>query len=220
MSNINKDYNMKIANSAPPNKYGAYPFSVASIRSLPKIDLFIDNYSNEILNKACIDVLTASMQSTNQYRYGEIGRLVSILDCDEHNNTMQHINEQFIGGYEGVQVDDRYKIIVSSRGIGDLVFIHNHPNNSTFSGADLEHLYTDIYLYGIVAVGNRHNTFIVTKSGSTARMYNYIQNYARAHAKSENEVKKYKDLAALNVLKNPSKFNIEYHKFNRRKVYE
>ena len=35
MNNITKDYSMKIANSAPPNKYGTYPFSLDSIKSLP-----------------------------------------------------------------------------------------------------------------------------------------------------------------------------------------
>ena len=44
---------MRIANSAPPNKYGAYPFSIDSVNSIRDIDIYADNYSNDILTKAC-----------------------------------------------------------------------------------------------------------------------------------------------------------------------
>ena len=210
---------MRIANSAPPNKYGAYPFSIDSVNSIRDIDIYADNYSNDILTKACKDVLLRSMNAHNPYRYGETGRLVSILDEDSHGNKLQHIDEIYNGSYGSVSIDTKYSAIVAKRGTADLVFVHNHPNNSSFSGQDLEHLYKDIFLHGIIAVGNRHNVFIVTKNGSTKNMYKYIQSYAKAHAKSPDEIKKYKDIAAHYILEHPDKFNIEYHKFNQYKIF-
>lgn len=209
---------MRIANSAPPNKYGAYPFSIDSVNSIRDIDIYVDNYSNDILTRACKDVLIHSMNMHNQYRYGEIGKLVSILDEDSNGNKLQHIDEIYNGSYGSVSIDTKYSAIVAKRGTADLVFVHNHPNNSSFSGQDLEHLYKDRFLHGIIAVGNRHNVFIVTKNGSTKNMYKYIQSYAKAHAKSPNEIKKYKDIAAHYILEHPDKFNIEYHKMKRRSL--
>ena len=216
MQSINRNYKMRIANSSPPNKYGAYPFSIDSINSIRDIDIYVDEYSNKVLTKACKDVLLRSMNAHNPYRYGETGRLVSILDEDLYGNKLQHIDEIYDGNYDSVSTDKKYSTIVSNRGIADLVFVHNHPNNASFSGWDLEHLYKDRFLYGIIAVGNRHNVFIVTKNGSTKNLYKYIQDYAKAYAKSPAEMRKYKDIAAHFILEHPDEFNIEYTKMNRR----
>ena len=130
------NYNMRIANSAPMNKNGCYPFSEASINNIPDIDIFVNFGTldiNELIKEGCKEVLRRSMSSKNAYRYGEQGLLISTVDRDAKGNPLPHIHEYFQGEYHEIKTDDRYKKIVATRPIKDLIFIHNHPNNSSFS---------------------------------------------------------------------------------------
>ena len=162
------DYNMRIANRAPKTKNGCYPFSEQSINNIPDIDIFIENEINEKIKLGCQDVLRRSMSSSNKYRYGVMGLLISTLD--------DSIYERFSGEYHRIHTDNtRYHNLIYNRNKSDLIFIHNHPNSGSFSASDLMNLSYYTNLIGVVAVGNRHNVFLVLKDD--AKLASKIRRY-------------------------------------------
>lgn len=214
-------YMMHIANRAKLSKNGTYAFSEYNINNIPYIDIFIEPEINHKLTNGCKNVLSRSLSSRNQYRFGEQGLLISTLD--------NSIFYEMQGTYESVFVDTKYNSYIQNRQTVDLIFIHNHPNNSNFSAADIRHLYTDNSLLGIIAVGNRHSIHIILSNGNCSNIENYISNYKINYAKKNNldlgklskkEIKRIEDSAVPYILNNTNKFNIEYYKYNRRKSDE
>lgn len=211
--------NMRIANRAPKTKNGVYPFSEQNINNIPYLDIFIEDNINELITQGCKDVLYKSMSSKNKYRYGEFGLLVSTIDMDRKHNAIEHIYEFIPGVYNKIYLNNRYRKILLERHrlIDDIVFIHNHPNNSTFSGSDLIQLAKYNALKSIIAVGNRHNIFVATKIGDVSNMKNFIYDFIKNNSSTNNEdeEKFLKDKAASIILKTPDKYNIAYNRFRR-----
>lgn len=209
------NFSMRIANRAPKSKNGCYPFSEESIKNIPDIDIFIEDEINNKIKLACQDVLRRSMHTSNKYRYGEMGILISTLD--------NSIYERFNGEYNTIHTDNtRYNDIVYSRNKSDLIFIHNHPNNSSFSASDLINLSSYTSILGVVAVGNRHNLFLVIKDNeklaSKIGKHIIIEGARLAKQNNFNEsIKYYRDIVAQDILNNRSKqFGIEYIVLRRK----
>ena len=210
-----KSYNMKIANMAPMNKNGCYPFSEMNIGNIPDITIFIEENINKKIKLGCQDVLRRSMNSSNKYRYGEMGLLISTLD----NGVALRLR----GTYHNVSVNNiDYVNIVNKRKTKDLIFIHNHPNNSTFSYNDVVNLTSTETLRAVIAVGNRHNLFIVTKEDEelVENFEIYVKNKANILSKSDNnryEIKYYRDVICKQILETcPEKFGLYYEKLRRK----
>jgi len=136
MQSVYRDYKMRIANRGKLSRNGTCAFSEENINNIPYIDIFIETDINYKLTDGCKNVLRRSLSSKNKYRYGEQGLLISTLD--------NSIFYEMQGTYEEIITDSTYNNIIHSRQSKDLIFIHNHPNNSIFSASDMRHLYTDI----------------------------------------------------------------------------
>lgn len=209
-------YKMRIANRCKLSKNGTYAFSEDNINNIPYIDIFIESDINNKLTDSCKNVLRRSLSSKNKYRYGEQGLLISTLD--------NSIFYEMAGTYEQVLTDSIYNNIIQSRQTKDLIFIHNHPNNSIFSASDIRHLYNDVSLIGIIAVGNRHNVHVILNNGDCSHIEKCFLKCKIRYTKKNNtqlsklsgrEIKRIEDDAVPYILSNPSIFNIEYIKYNR-----
>lgn len=212
------EYKLRIANKAPKNKHNCYPFSNDSIINIPKIDLFLEDRINEKIRLGCQDVLKRSMSYSNNYRYGEMGLLISILD--------NSIYERFSGTYECVPINGTsYKEIVTNRNSSDLVFIHNHPNDSILSYADLYNLIHDKSMYGVIAIVNRHNIHIVFKENESLalRLDRYVaieSNKLLNMDPDKKIIKYYNDIVCANILKtSPEVFGLEYIHIRRKQIW-
>lgn len=219
------NYDMRVGeriDKKPMDKNGCYPFTQKSIDNIPNINIFTDtNINNEII-KGCKEVLHRSMDKRNPYRYGEQGLLISIMDMDCNGNRLPHIHEVFNGEYHKIRTDERYRNIVTNRPIKDLIFIHNHPNNSSFSAEDLKSLTSRKSMLAVVAIGNRHNIFVVINYSQRFMVNNFIMNYMREYQKKNGIVinkvrrKNIEDEAARQILNSYDKFQLDYYKFRRK----
>lgn len=213
-------FNMKIANNAPKTKNGVYPFSEKSINNIPYLPIFIEEEANKIITEACKYVLKTSMSSKNPYRYGEVGLLVSVINKDRKGNQIEKIRKPFAGSYHTISLNEGYSNIIKSRHelVDDLVFVHNHPNNSSLSGGDLIRLSEDKSLISVIAVGNKHNIFVVNKNSSTLKISEFINKYINDNIQNynnEDEKRILRNKAGNIILSNPEHFNIDYYRFER-----
>lgn len=211
------EFNMRIANRAPKTSNNCYPFSIDCINNIPDIDIFTEEHINEKIKLGCQDVLRRSMHSSNAYRYGEMGLLISTLD--------DTIYERFVGKYESVPVKGTsYGSIVTNRQTKDLFFIHNHPNNSLLSFSDVSNLINAKSIYGVIAVGNRHNLHIVTKEDDSLALtfgrYVAVESTKLCNADTNKKpMKFYEDTVCANVLSNnPGAFGLSYMNLRRKQI--
>lgn len=218
-------YNMRISrqiDKKPANDNKCYPFSEASINNVPDIDIFIEPEINKAITDGCKEVLRRSMDRNNTFRYGEQGLLISTLDADSRGRKLPHIHMNFQGEYHQIVTDSKYSEIVAERPVKDLIFIHNHPNNSSFSAADLKSLARGNSLLAAVAIGNRHNLFIVINTTKKSKVVDYINNYMSEFQKrngvviNKNKRKLIENRAARIILDKPEEFKLDYYKLRRK----
>lgn len=213
-------YNMRIAKRKDKN--GCFTFTQRSIDNIPEIDIFADSRINKIITDGCKEVLRRSMDINNPYRYGEQGLLISTVDVDSKGNKLPHIHECFDGEYHNLIAGSKYGNIVAQRPIKDLIFIHNHPNNSSFSAEDLKSLTNVKSIIAIIAVGNRHNVFILINNTKSSIVPNYIDKHMMEYQKkngiviSRKKRKAIADSAARYILDNYAKFKLDYYKLRRK----
>ena len=213
-------FDMKIANRMSKNENECYPFSEASINNIPNISIFTDETINKKITEGCKAVLRASMSSKNPYRYGEVGLLISILDVDRQGNKLPTIRVGFKGDYKQIRTDNRFKQITNNRKVNDLVFIHNHPNDSKFSVADIKKFASTKTLIALIVVGNRHNIFTLIKADKEKSKYitEYIEEYTKNKCINSNKCdeKQCEKEAISDILMNTEEFGLMYRKFYRK----
>lgn len=157
--------------------------------------------------------------NSKSFPYGEQGLLVSVTDI----KPKVHIN---IGGnYRRVRANLEYKETVYNRQCKDLVFIHNHPNNSNFSYNDLMSFSLAEQLVAIIVIGNTRNVHTLLSTRSKNTIAKFIRSYKHSYKVKHNiklddeSVDHIIEYEAVNyILSNCNKFNIEYRKFNRRSL--
>lgn len=209
---MNNHFNMRIAKRIGDK----YKFGIESIDNVPYIDIFVEPENNKIITDGCKEVLYKSM-TDKTFPYGEQGLLVSTIE----NKPLIHVN--FKGNYGRIRVKDEYYNIVNNRKNTDLIFIHNHPNNSSFSANDLINLSETKSISAIIAIGNKHNIFIAIDVNIGDKITNYIINYKK-HYKKINNIqdsdrtldKIIADKSVGYILENPHKFGMEYIKMRRK----
>ena len=213
-------YNMKIANRGGLNKNGCYTFSELNINNLPDINAFKNEAINKLIIDGCKQVLRESMSIKNKYRYGEIGLLLSFGHIISKKDDRPKICKLYHGTYHHITTNPEYYNIVNTRGTKDLIFIHNHPNGSSFSGADILELTGVNNLNSVVAVGNRHNLFVLIDVKKDKSAYNEINEYIK-NQKEHNSVLDETELrnkAAHVILNNPDNYGLMYFKYRRKNI--
>ena len=134
------------------------------------------------------------------------------------------MHEKYEGEFHKVEFKDtNLHSVTVNRKTKDLILVHNHPNNSTFSGADIITLCSNMTISAIVAVGNTQSMHILLKSmPSKNNAAQYVIKRGEQLRQQANDIvdniKKYRDIAALDVLRNPANFGLSYERYNRRHV--
>lgn len=203
-----------------------YEITEESIGSIPNIDFFNQVNINQMIVSGCKEVLSNSLYNKNELLRGcEQGLLISIINKDEDGNNLSIIHETFEGTESKILMDDRFENIVKTREVYDLIFIHNHPNNSVLSYLDLRTLSNKRNLVAVVAVGNTENLYIALDKGMYTKLDKFVTKYRLKYIKdnnysniSEQDESKLQNWAALMVAANPDHFNVRYENYKRRKA--
>lgn len=204
-----ESFNMRIAHRVREK----YKFDESSITNIPILDIFIEQSINNKITLGCREVLRRSI-ANKEFKYGEQGLLIYTLDDTVH--------ETFSGNYSRIAINNRYRDITRNREYTDLVFIHNHPSNETFSASDLKSLEMTKSLKAVVAVGNKHNLYIVLKASSVTGIKQYIDTYTNRVIKNNNlknisntDLRAIEDRTVEFILNNANRFGIYYKKYRR-----
>lgn len=196
-----------------------YPISDTDIGRIPRARITNDNSINTYIQDICKEVLNLAK---NKNKSTEIGILASLDKKYKSKPIFGYMdNKTGLCTIDTVH-DEEYQDVIISFKYNSLIFIHNHPNNSTFSYNDVVNLTSTETLRAVIAVGNRHNLFIVTKEDEelVENFEIYVKNKANILSKSDNnryEIKYYRDVICKQILETcPEKFGLYYEKLRRK----
>ena len=195
---MNNQYEMRITKNFPQPPKGTYVITQRDIDNIPYMNLFIEDSINNKIQKACKKLLYYSMTRKDEYKYGEMLMLVSLTGrIDDHIFTGNHAKV------------DLQSIIQNYKG-RDLLVIHNHPNNSFFSYKDLATTIDNSKIYGVIAIGNKHNIFVFLKDHKEK----YELLYKHLKRINDNDIQDIKSLANKALLK------IKNHDLEKYGIYK
>jgi hypothetical protein len=118
-----------------------------------------------VIQKECKRILYESMtRADEEYRYDEVGSLI-----DSNGNRLCNIY-----GYNGaIDVDssDDYLNCILNKKNKNLVFVHNHPDDSKLSYRDILSLMAEESILATLAVGNSGGICYAVKAGGGTDYY-------------------------------------------------
>lgn len=197
-----------------------------SIDSVPDIQFFIESEINKNITQGCKEVLRASLNSKT-HQHGEYALLISTLENDIYGNTLEKIHKIWEGNHTKVHLDKEFSNIIVNRTTKDLILIHNHPNNGTFSYGDLKALSRNKNLLAIIAIGNTRNMYLALDEDINNKIINYVERQYQLYIAKNNiskieekQARAIKDkIVSKYVLTNPNSFSMIYEKYRRRSLW-
>ena len=178
------------------------------IQSVPKAKIF-GNEIDKYIQHACKEVLRASLNRTDGFQYDEVA---IIIDKNGKHRLLKTGNNGRVDSWD----DDYTDLIVCADELS-LIFVHNHPNNSKLSFADLINLIPTATMLGVIAVSNSGNVSYAIKierdHDKYYKLYNYI--VSRTNKFSENKISQFD--AGNKILNNPTAFGLKTGYSRRRR---
>lgn len=224
MQNI--DYNMHIAkrNLAKDKEYadkiGGCIITNSAIESVPCARITQNNSLNLLIRRHHQNILELSRSRKDGHKYDEVGYLLEIIE--PYNSS-----EPIYGFYNAnkkistirATYNANYLNFITSHSKEQLIFMHNHPNNSPLSFDDIINLIKRRQLFAVTAIGNTGSIHMAYKSANynevemTLRLFNLTNNI-------NDKDEKYKNIAQMNFLKsliNNQDFYGIYFKYSKRR---
>lgn len=183
-----------------------------TIQQIPCIHIFQENNINRKFQHYLKKVLTLSKDRLDRHMHGEVGILIDKGDLLSDTNP---IKATMYGEYHSVVTNVDYQNAVANALGSTLAFIHNHPNNSSFSYMDIKTFTNTASISTIVAVGNAGKIFVINKTSQydCKGILSFMDNTAIKFAQKDNnryDFKAYQDAAATELLKNYKQYGMEY----------
>lgn len=221
MQNI--DYHMHIAkkNLAKDKEYadkiGGCIITNSAIESVPCARITQNNSLNLLIRRHHQSILELSRSRKDGHKYDEVGYLLELVEPYNNSKPIYGYYENDKISHIKVNKNEEYMNIVANTNANQLLFMHNHPNNSSLSYGDISNLIYTESLYGVTAVCNNGSLYVAYKT----ERYNY-ENMLKLFLKFENNIKdkENKDRLRRNMLttliNNSNKYNIIFHYSKRR----
>lgn len=220
------NYNMRMPNRNKQNKVylnkmpNSSPITQKSINSVPLIMLTNNKSLNNLIRTMHIRLLQEASLRKDGHKYDEVGILMELVEPYNCIKVYGEVNP----GTGISSIDPKSSDFVNYIGKhtkNQLLFMHNHPNNSCFSYGDLYNFIVTDEIFTITAVGNSHGVHSMWKkrdfNSSVASKYLY-ETIQRLRLSYPNEnIKKINSYAALQVISNADKINIGYRYSESRK---
>ena len=207
MSNVFKE------SFAQKNRNRAIGITDIAITKVPKSHVFgFNNEQNSYIQELHKELLIEAQKLNKEYRTNlmEVGILLDI-------HTWEYC---VINGEKKCSVDIRnsseaFQMLTNARK-NQLMMMHNHPSTGTFSGEDFKTFCNNDALYMMSVVGNDATVYILVKTKNFDKKV--LFEYAQVAQKFYEKGYKHNNgtMAMKYILKNASKYGIEYKKGRKR----
>lgn len=108
------------------------------------------------------------MQRNDGQRFDEVGYLLELVCPYNNTNAIYGVydNNKQISSIH-TQGNSEYEEFIQSHEDNQLIFMHNHPNNSDLSFGDIWNLVITDQLYAVTAVGNNGSVYSAYKDNTS-----------------------------------------------------
>lgn len=207
---VNREARDKAALSKMPN---SSKITVKSIQNVPCVTLTNSKELNNLIRDTHMKLLEKSMLRTDGHRYDEMGILMELIKPYGYEVIPGKVNPTT--GISSVDPTDiRFIKYLASHSDNQLLFMHNHPNNSGFSYGDLHNFIMTDEIKAITAVGNTHGVHLMWKNkefdkDKALKYFNLVLR-RRCYANVKSSIHDIKSSVLREVMKNISKIGIGY----------
>ncbi|MBQ8518495.1 MAG: hypothetical protein IJ455_02670 [Agathobacter sp.] len=198
---------------AQKNRNRAIDITDVAISKVPKTHIYgFSNEQNTYIQALHRELLKEAQKLNKEYHTNlmEVGILLDIHTWDYWK----------IKGKKDCTVDikesvEAFKVLMNARK-NQLMMMHNHPSTGTFSGEDFKTFCNNDAIYMMTVVGNDASVYILVKMKDfdkkvLAEYAQIAQEYYELGYKKNNGT-----MAMKHILKNASKYGIEYKKGRNR----
>lgn len=224
MQNI--DYHMHIAkknlakDKEYANKIGGCIITNNAIESVPCARITQNNSLNLLIRRHHQNILELSRSRKDGHKYDEVGYLLKIVEPYNSSEPVYgyYNTNKKISTIE-VNSNANYLNLIISSHKNQLIFMHNHPNNSSLSFADVANLIRREQLFAVTAIGNIGSIHVAYKSTA----YNEVETkhgLITLVNSMRNKDERYKNIMKMNFLKslmNNQDFYGIYFKYSKRR---
>ena len=198
---------------AQKNRNRAIDITDVAISKVPKTHIYgFSNEQNTYIQALHRELLKEAQKLNKEYHTNlmEVGILLDIHTWDYWK----------IKGKKDCTVDikesvEAFKVLMNARK-NQLMMMHNHPSTGTFSGEDFKTFCNNDAIYMMTVVGNDASVYILVKMKDfdkkvLAEYAQIAQEYYELGYKKNNGT-----MAMKHILKNASKYGMEYKKGRNR----
>lgn len=220
------NYNMRMPNRNKQNEVylnkmpNSSPITQKSINSVPLIMLTNNKSLNNLIRTMHIRLLQEASLRKDGHKYDEVGILMELVEPYNYIIVYGEVNPST--GISSINPrSNDFTSYVGKHTKNQLLFMHNHPNNSCFSYGDIYNFITTDVIGILTAIGNSHGVYSIWKkekfNSKVALKYLQatVENISlRYPNKKDREIK---HDAVILVIRNMDKINIGYRYSENRK---
>lgn len=173
------NYNMKIAKNNYAKKMlkvnpvnGHIPITIEAIHSVPCTQITNNKALNELIRSEHMHILELARTRKDGYRHDEVGFLFELVEPYKSSDPFwgRYDKQKGVSTIPVLKNLDYHKFI-NEHSTGQLLFLHNHPNNSELSFGDIASLITTNQIRGITAVCNNGHVYCAVKNENFNKNY-------------------------------------------------
>lgn len=132
------------------------------INNVPLVRLTENEKINDEIRQNHMRVLEESLLRRDGHKYDEVGILMELIEPYGHKIVYGEVNETT--GISSIDPnEEQFTKYIALHSENQLLFMHNHPNNSQFSYGDIFNFIATEEIKIITAIGNGHGIYSMWK---------------------------------------------------------
>lgn len=182
-----------------------------TINNVPCVEVTNSKVLNELIRDTHMQLLQKAALRTDGHRFDEVGILMELVEPYGYETIPGKVDP--VTGISSVDPKDtRFKKYLTLHSNNQLLFMHNHPNNSNFSYGDLSNFIMTDEIKAITAIGNLHGIHLMWKEDgfNKNRARQYIDFLVKSRNNASSSMVKIKHDIATEIIRNASKINMGY----------
>lgn len=182
-----------------------------TINNVPCVEVTNSKVLNEMIRETHMQLLQKAALRTDGHRFDEVGILMELVEPYDYEIIAGKVDQ--LTGISSVDPKDtRFKKYLALHSNNQLLFMHNHPNNSTFSYGDLYNFIITDEIKAITAIGNLHGIHLMWKKAefNKNKACQYIDFLVKSRDNASSNTAKIKNDIVTEVIRNALKINIGY----------
>lgn len=126
---------------------------------------------NKYIQNLARRVLKESATRTDGHKHDEVGILARLDGTFVSEPIYGYWDEKLLTSVIDINNENYIKAIDSNLGRTDIIFVHNHPNNSILSYSDIANLLYTFSIRAVIAVGNNGDINYALKTSRDNKYY-------------------------------------------------